>query len=140
MAPVSARTFTDRFGNLTLCISDWFFATGYGLVLGSLALKSYRIHKIFSAKTALKFSDAKLLLYILLVVLGEFVFCFVRDYLFDALFVQYGKATSCADVSILVNGKNGLEDSRPARPRCQAPAAGMTMSGALYKWHMGINA
>ncbi|KAJ3056375.1 Gamma-aminobutyric acid type B receptor subunit 2 [Rhizophlyctis rosea] len=81
LASVIMRVTNDDKPSWLQCYGTyWFFATGFGIVLGSLAMKSFRIHTIFSSKTAVKFSDAKLLLYIILVVLGEFVFCFMYQF------------------------------------------------------------
>jgi len=60
----------------------YFFATGFGLVLGSLTSKSYRIDAIFSnsKKNVTRFSDSKVLIMIGAIVLGEVILCLVYEF------------------------------------------------------------
>ncbi|KAJ3050383.1 hypothetical protein HK097_008664 [Rhizophlyctis rosea] len=59
----------------------WFFALGFSTLLGSLAMKSYRIHTIFSTKgQVIKFSDFKLIGLILLLSIVNVVLCLMYQF------------------------------------------------------------
>ena len=59
--------------------ADWAFGLGFALVLGSLAVKTYRVDRIFRNKSpSFKFPDIKVVLYITGVTLGEIICLLVR--------------------------------------------------------------
>ena len=64
---------------LTYAYADWAMVIGFGLVMGSLILETYRVFRIFLKSKAGKtvvFTDSKLLLGIGIIVLGE-IFLFL---------------------------------------------------------------
>ncbi|KAJ3053663.1 hypothetical protein HK097_003677 [Rhizophlyctis rosea] len=59
----------------------WFFAIGFGTVLGALAMKSYRVDKIFrSRKQGTAFGDLMLMTLIGLIVFGEIVMMLIYQF------------------------------------------------------------
>ncbi|KAJ3050106.1 hypothetical protein HK097_008911 [Rhizophlyctis rosea] len=59
----------------------WLFSIGYAMVLGSLAVKSYRVDAIFrNRKASFSFSDAKVMILIASVVLGDVIISFMYQF------------------------------------------------------------
>ncbi|KAJ3053647.1 hypothetical protein HK097_003760 [Rhizophlyctis rosea] len=62
----------------------WFFAIGFGLVLGSLLVKTYRVDRIFRNKNpGFRLSDFQLVCYIAVIVFFEVIFLLVLQFYLD---------------------------------------------------------
>ncbi|KAJ3048197.1 hypothetical protein HK097_010792, partial [Rhizophlyctis rosea] len=92
-----------------LIFIDWALAIGFGLVLGSLAMKSFRVHVIFSSSELAKassfsFPDWKLLACIFALVGGELICCLIYQ------FWQEGDASNFKILTAKTGDQIYLED------------------------------
>ncbi|KAJ3037891.1 hypothetical protein HDV00_001235 [Rhizophlyctis rosea] len=118
---------TSRHGELSWlqCFGTyWFFAIGFGLVLGSLLVKSYRVDKIFRNKNpGFRLSDFQLVCYIALIVLGEIVFCLVLQFKLDDSNWYRTKTIPLTDITVTQNS---------------CPQSSQIGAILLYIWNAGI--
>jgi len=87
LASTIMRTSSQGELNWPQCFGTyWLFSIGYGTILGSLAMKSYRVDSIFRGKGSgkgRKFSDLKLVGYIAAIVFGEVVLCLMYQFMIE---------------------------------------------------------
>ncbi|KAJ3045139.1 hypothetical protein HDV00_011865 [Rhizophlyctis rosea] len=99
----------------------WFFAIGYGLVMGSLLVKTYRVDRIFrNKKMGFKLPDILLLAYVVFIILVEVAFLLVLQFkLDDPSYKQYIQIP--------------LTETYVAQDAC--PKSSSIGPGLLYAWN-----